>query len=135
MKNTTSAFIMGVVFAWGLGISQMTKPPKIIGFLNVLGDWDPTLLVVLLAAVGVYYLGYHYIIPEETRVDIEAHLEGKEQLGPLVIFGAAIFGLGWGMIGLCPGPAITDLLSFRQDIFMFVIGMLMGVYSAKSYAQ
>lgn len=133
MKKTTSAAFMGVVFAWGLGIAQMTKPPKILGFLNLAGDWDPTLLFVLIAAAGVYYIGYKYIIPNSTRNAIITRLAGKEELTPLVIGGAVIFGLGWGMIGLCPGPAITDLLSFRQDILIFVVGMLLGVYTAKAY--
>jgi hypothetical protein len=133
MKKTTSAAFMGVVFAWGLGISQMTRPPKILGFLNLAGEWDPSLLLVLIAAAGIYYLGYTFIITKPVRTAIAAKLVGKEQLTPLVLVGAVIFGFGWGLIGLCPGPAITDLLAFRHDILIFVVGMLLGIYTAKAY--
>lgn len=133
MKPTTSAFLMGVVFAWGLAIAELTRPPKVLGFLNLAGNWDPTVLVALVTAALVYYLGYTYIIPKSTRTALAAKLVGKEALTPLVIGGAVLFGLGWGLIGLCPGAAITDLLSLRYDVGIFVVGMVLGVYSAKAY--
>lgn len=133
MKSTTSAFLMGVLFAGGLGISQMTRPPKVLGFLDVLGDWDPTLLVVLAAATGTYFLGYRFLIPASIKQGVEACLAGKEEMNLKVLAGAAVFGIGWGMVGLCPGPAITDLFSMKHEIFIFVVGMILGVYATKAY--
>jgi len=127
------AYLCGVVFALGLGISQMTRPPKILGFLNILGDWDPTLLVVFATATGVYLICYKWVLGSEVTQPLEDYLKGKEKLKPRVIFGSIIFGLGWGTAGLCPGPAVTDLVTAQFPIILFVAGMLLGMYSVKKF--
>lgn len=111
----------------------MTRPPKILGFLDVLGDWDPTLLVVLAAAIAVYGIGYFFVLPRAQRDEFELSLKGKEKVQLYPLIGAAIFGIGWGMVGLCPGPALVDLVSAKGTVALFVVGMVLGTYAMKSY--
>jgi uncharacterized protein len=123
-----ASFACGLVFGFGLLISGMTQPAKILGFLDVLGRWDPTLLFVMVGALAVTALGYalarrrprpvlaaHSLWP--TRTDIDR---------PLVI-GSALFGTGWGLSGLCPGPALENLASLSPRLIVFVVAMGVGM--------
>lgn len=124
-------FIWGVIFSLGLGISEMTRPPKILGFLNFFGDWDPSLLIVFAVATLTYLLGYKFFIGKSIKEPLEDYLRGKEKIEFPVFAGSAIFGIGWGLLGLCPGPAVVNLVSGHLMIFLFVIGMLVGMQVAK----
>jgi uncharacterized membrane protein YedE/YeeE len=117
----------GLVFGAGLAISGMTNPAKVIGFLDLFGDWDPTLTLVMAGAVAVSTVGFawarrlerpwfgeHFAFP--TRRDIDANLVG----------GSVLFGLGWGLTGLCPGPAIANLSRGSFEIVLFVAAMAAG---------
>ena len=128
MKNLVS-FICGIVFALGLGISGMTLPSKVIGFLDFAGAWDASLAFVMVGGIGVFFAAYQlsrqmgapllaaeFAIPK--RTDLDARL----------ILGAAIFGAGWGLGGFCPGPAITSLASGAPPVFVFVAAMAAGIY-------
>jgi len=123
-----ASFTCGLVFGLGLLISGMTQPAKVLGFLDVLGRWDPTLLFVMAGALAVTALGYAFarrrpkpeFAPQRlwpTRTDIDR---------PLVI-GAAMFGIGWGLSGLCPGPALANLASLSPRLVVFVIAMGVGM--------
>ncbi|HJU27805.1 MAG TPA: DUF6691 family protein [Candidatus Binataceae bacterium] len=129
MKAHLVSFASGVVFALGLGISGMTRPIKVIGFLDFAGNWDPSLGLVMVSALAVYFVAYRmtrsqsapllaakFSVPE--RKDIDRNL----------IAGAAIFGAGWGLGGFCPGPAITSLASGAAPVAVFVIAMAAGMY-------
>lgn len=133
MHRYLSAFLCGTLFALGLGISQMTRPPKILGFLNVAGDWDPTLLVVMAAATMTYFIGYHFLMDQQIKACYEAKIAKGEVIKARTLIGAAIFGLGWGLIGLCPGPAVTDLISGKLGVIVFVTAMLAGMYPVKYF--
>jgi uncharacterized membrane protein YedE/YeeE len=122
------ALLCGLVFGSGLALSGMTNPAKVLGFLDVAGRWDPTLAFVMAAALAVAapgfalarrrarpWLGESFAIP--TRRDVDA---------PLAI-GAALFGIGWGLVGLCPGPALADLARGSPPVFVFVAAMAAGV--------
>jgi uncharacterized protein len=122
-----ASFACGLVFGFGLLISGMTQPVKILGFLDVLGRWDPTLLFVMVGALAVTALGYAFarrrpkpILAARslwpTRTDIDR---------PLVI-GSVLFGVGWGLSGLCPGPALENLASLSPRLIVFVIAMGAG---------
>ncbi len=130
MKSLLVSFASGCVFALGLGISGMTRPIKVIGFLDFAGNWDASLAFVMIGAIGVYFtvnrltrrrpapiLAEKFSLP--TRTEIDRNL----------IVGAAIFGAGWGLGGFCPGPAITSLASGAAPVAVFVITMAMGIYS------
>jgi uncharacterized membrane protein YedE/YeeE len=132
MSAVASAFGIGVLFGLGLAVSQMMNPAKVIGFLDVAGSWDPTLAVVMAGALAVAvpafalakrrsaaWLGDAMRLP--TRRDIDARLIG----------GAAIFGIGWGIAGFCPGPALAALGTGDASVFLFVAAMIAGMLSAR----
>lgn len=115
-----SAFGAGLVFGIGLWVSGMANPRKVLDFLDVAGNWDPSLLVVMAGAVAVTAVAFRPLIRrrgpafEKTKLDL-----------PLVI-GAAIFGVGWGIGGYCPGPALTALSNPSEEILVFVSAMVAG---------
>jgi uncharacterized protein len=106
------AFLAGALFAIGLGISGMTKPSKVVGFLDLAGAWDPSLMLVMAGAVGVHFTLRRFIVRREaplwnTKFDVPTwrHIDGR------LVLGAAIFGVGWGLGGFCPGPGIVAAAS------------------------
>jgi uncharacterized protein len=123
-----ASFACGLVFGWGLLISGMTQPAKVLGFLDILGPWDPTLVFVMAGAVAVTGIGYALgrrrpkpVLAAEslwpTRRDIDR---------PLVI-GSVLFGAGWGLVGLCPGPAVANLATLSPGVIAFVLAMAVGM--------
>jgi uncharacterized membrane protein YedE/YeeE len=131
VKRLVVAYVCGLLFAVGLGISGMTHPSKVMAFLDVTGDWDPSLALVMGSGVlvnfvffrmatrrGAPFLAPSFSLPAKTAVD--ASLVG----------GAALFGVGWGLGGFCPGPAIVSVVTGATPVVAFVVAMLlaMGVY-------
>ena len=114
------AFGAGVVFAIGLWLSGMADPRKVLNFLDITGTWDPSLLLVMGGAVAVTLLAFRPIIRKR-----KLSFDKKSVDAPLVA-GAAIFGLGWGIGGYCPGPALTALSSLSAEVFVFVAAMIAG---------
>ncbi len=136
MKNNLSALIVGFIFALGLGISGMTRPEKIIGFLDVFGNWDPSLMFVMLGAIIVHFITYRLIRRRKKPLLSPAwHISEKTKITPSLVIGAALFGMGWGLAGYCPGPAITSLASLQLRPALFVIAMLGGMYAFKGLDQ
>jgi uncharacterized membrane protein YedE/YeeE len=128
MKPLVVSFLAGLVFALGVGVAGMTQPTKVVGFLDVTGRWDPSLAFVMVGAIGVAGAVFRltrshaaplfaprFIVP--TRGDVDLRLIG----------GAALFGIGWGLGGLCPGPALTALASGAPSTLIFVVAMLAGM--------
>ena len=129
MKVALTSFVSGVVFALGLGISGMTRPIKVIGFLDFFGNWDASLAFVMLGAIGVYFVAYR--LSRTMRSPILApgfSTPTRTDLDPRLIVGAALFGAGWGLSGFCPGPAITSLASGAAPVVVFVASMAAGIY-------
>ncbi|MBX3018922.1 MAG: YeeE/YedE family protein [Bdellovibrionaceae bacterium] len=128
MKNNVGAFIVGLLFALGLGISGMTDPQKVLGFLDLFGAWDPSLAFVMLGAVGLHLISYRLIRRRQTPLfSAQWEVPPNSPLTPSLIAGAVIFGVGWGLAGYCPGPGITALASFELRPFVFVAGMILGM--------
>ncbi|MDR3476797.1 MAG: YeeE/YedE thiosulfate transporter family protein [Gammaproteobacteria bacterium] len=134
MYNIT-ALLCGILFGCGLTISNMIDANKILNFLDITGNWDPSLALVMLSAVIVTWIGYKFVIKQNRPKLITAFvLPTKKNIDAKLIFGAALFGIGWGLAGYCPGPAITALGLKLTDAFYFFIGMissilLLGVFS------
>ncbi len=129
MKSALISFLSGVVFALGLGISGMTRPIKVIGFLDFLGAWDASLAFVMLGAIAVYFVAHR--ISRTMRSPIlaaEFSIPRRADIDARLIVGAALFGAGWGLGGFCPGPAITSLASGAAPVAVFVAAMAAGVY-------
>lgn len=128
MRNAFPGLVVGVIFGAGLALSDMTNPARVLAFLDVAGAWDPTLMLVMGAALvpsAIAYLvrrrmtrpllGGRFAIPEGRKLD-----------RPLLI-GAALFGMGWGLVGFCPGPAIAGLVLGAWQPWLFVAAMLAGM--------
>lgn len=117
-------FLSGLLFALGLGISSMTQPHIVRGFLDIFGNWDPRLLGVMAGAIAVHAVVYRLIKNRQSPVlENTFQLPTRKDIDGRLITGAVIFGLGWGWAGICPGPGLVALLS--GDIrFMLFIGAL-----------
>jgi uncharacterized membrane protein YedE/YeeE len=125
-RNVVS-FFAGLLFAVGLGISGMTQPQKVIGFLNV-SVWDPSLLFVMLGAIGVHIISYPLVRRRPTPLlDSKWHVPTRKDVTARLILGAAIFGIGWGLGGFCPGPGVTSLASGDLRSLVFVVAMIAGM--------
>jgi uncharacterized membrane protein YedE/YeeE len=119
-----SAFGAGLVFGIGLWLSGMANPRKVLDFLDVAGNWDPSLLLVMGSAVAVTAIAFRPLLKKKP-IDFKSRVDA-----PLVI-GAALFGIGWGIGGYCPGPALTALSNLSAQVFIFVAAMIAGGLFAK----
>jgi uncharacterized membrane protein YedE/YeeE len=129
MKALLTSFLSGMVFAIGLGISGMTRPVKVIGFLDFFGEWDASLALVMLGAIAVYFVANRLSTKMPSPLlSPDFSLPKRSDLDTKLIIGAAIFGAGWGLGGFCPGPALTSLASGALPVFIFVVAMGIGMY-------
>ncbi len=127
-RQLVAAFGCGSLFAIGLSVSGMTNPSKVLGFLDFFGRWDPTLAFVMMAAVATHAVLYQMITRRSAPVFAAAFSIPKQRGidGPLVL-GSALFGVGWGLSGFCPGPVVTSLASGGQSALSFTLGMVAGM--------
>jgi uncharacterized protein len=122
------AFIAGSLFSLGLIISQMVNPAKVKGFLNVFGNWDPTLAFVMIGALIVASIGFKLIkAKQKPLLANEFSLPTNQLIDKPLIIGAVLFGLGWGISGLCPGPALVATATFEAHSLMFFAAMIVGM--------
>jgi uncharacterized membrane protein YedE/YeeE len=122
--------VAGGLFGSGLAISGMTDPARVIGFLDVFGAWDPALAVVMAGAVGVYGLGMLVL----RRFDgLKLPSAALSLIDRRLVIGAAIFGVGWGLGGFCPGPALANLGALRVEALLFVPAMAIGMLLAQRF--
>jgi uncharacterized protein len=132
MPMLLAALVSGLIFGSGLALSGMTQPTKVLGFLDVLGlasgTWDPTLAFVMIGALAVAAPGYLLARRRERPLFAEiAAWPKKRDIDRPLVAGAVLFGLGWGLVGLCPGPAIADLATLSSRIVAFVVAMAAGM--------
>lgn len=125
-------FLAGAVFGTGLAISGMTDPGRVIGFLDVFGAWDPALLFVLAGAVGVYGLGM-LILRRFQNQYLKLPATPSSPIDRKLVTGAAIFGVGWGLGGFCPGPSLANLGALRIEALVFVPAMAIGMFLAQRF--
>ncbi len=128
MQPQLLAFASGVLFSIGLGISGMVQPAKVIGFLDVAGAWDPTLAFVMASSVGVYLLVHQTV--RKWRRPLLARtfaLPQRSDIDLRLVGGATLDGIGWGLGGYCPGPALTSLVSGAPFALAFVASMIVGM--------
>lgn len=121
--------LCGILFGCGLTISNMVNPNKILNFLDITGNWDPSLAFLMLSAVIVTWLGYHFVKQlDHPKFAEKFFISEKKSLDARLIFGSALFGIGWGLAGYCPGPAITALGLGIMDAVYFVLGMIASIF-------
>jgi uncharacterized membrane protein YedE/YeeE len=118
-----NAFGAGVLFGIGLWLSGMANPRKVLDFLDVSGQWDPSLLLVMAGAVMVTLVGFR---PLKNKITVD-----KTAIDAPLLIGAALFGAGWGIAGYCPGPAVTALTNMTAEVVVFVAAMVVGGICAK----
>ena len=125
------AFGSGALFGVGLLVSGMTQPAKVIGFLDVFGAWDPSLAFVMLGAIAVHFVAYRLIRRRASPLLAEKWvLPTRRDIDFKLVAGAAVFGLGWGLAGYCPGPAVVSLASGAPGVVVFTAAMLAGMLAA-----
>ena len=130
--NKLVSLISGIVFGIGLVISEMINPEKVLGFLDVFGNWDPSLAFVMIGALIVSSPLFHIIKKKEKPIFAENfNYSNNKSINNKLILGSAIFGAGWGLIGLCPGPAISSIALSDIHSITFVIAMFSGFYLVK----
>lgn len=127
MKNLF-AFAIGLLFGIGLLVSGMNLPYKVLGFLDLFGRWDPSLAFVMGGALAVSALGFAVArTPGRSLLGEPLHISSKTRIDPRLLAGAAIFGAGWGLSGVCPGPAIVNLGFMTQPALIFFAAMIVGM--------
>ena len=126
-----ASLLCGFVFGLGLLVSGMVQPAKVLGFLDVFGipsgAWDPSLAVVMAAALAVSTVGYALLRPRRPIFDAQAHWPNQTAVDRPLIAGSLMFGIGWGLVGLCPGPAIENLATLSPPVIVFVVAMAVGM--------
>ena len=128
-KNSFSALLVGVLFAIGLSVAGMTQPQKILGFLDVFGAWDPSLMFAMVGAIGLH-AAYIFLLKPKFKQPVLAvayQIPVKNQLTASLFLGSALFGIGWALGGYCPGPAIVSLAKLSLSPVLFVASMLAGM--------
>ncbi len=127
----------GILFGFGLAFSGMMQPEKVIGFLDITGQWDASLMLVMCGALAVFTPGYHFLIKKRDKAwngDV-INLPTKKSLDIELIIGALLFGAGWGLAGICPGPAIAMVALVGWPAVAFIVSMVVGMWLAGFWLQ
>ena len=127
MKNIMT-LLSGIVFGLGLIISGMTNPAKVIGFLDIAGVWDPSLMFVMIGGIAVAFVGFKFVKDKnQTMFDEPIHLPGTTHISKELVIGSLLFGAGWALAGFCPGPALVTMGAGYKEAFIFMIAMIVGI--------
>ena len=129
--NKLVALFCGTIFGIGLVISQMINPAKVLGFLNVFGKWDPSLAFVMIGALIISSPLFHLFKNKEKPIfSTSFSISENKEIDKRLIFGSIVFGAGWGLAGLCPGPAVSSIALLNISSATFVFSMFIGFYIA-----
>ena len=127
-----SSYVIGLIFGIGISISGMANPAKVLNFFDVAGNWDPSLIFVMGGALVVTFVGYRLVLRRTTpMLDAKFHLPENRHLDARLLGGAAVFGIGWGIAGFCPGGALPALGTGRFEVIAFVAALIAGIFAAK----
>jgi len=128
VRAIVGAFVSGALFGLGLTVSRMIDPAKVLGFLDVAGNWDASLALVMTGALLVMAPAYRIARGRRTPLAAETfHIPERRTIDAPLVLGAIVFGAGWGLVGLCPGPAVSGLALGRHEVLVFVLAMLAGM--------
>jgi len=135
MRTAINALV-GLIFGLGLLISGMANPAKVLNFLDLAGTFDPSLIFVMLGAIVVTFLGYRLVFKRPRPILVKGFsLPTSKDVDARVVLGPAVFGMGWGLSGFCPGPATTSLSLLAKGTLVFVPAMLIGIMLARLILQ
>lgn len=136
MINIIIALLCGTIFGLGLSLSQMVDPNKVLAFLDISGNWDPSLAFVMMGALAVALPAFRFIQKRRQPVFGDGfHVTHKTAIDKPLLSGAAIFGIGWGMSGYCPGPAVTSLGFGSLEGLIMVAGIYAGFFAERFFAN
>ncbi len=128
MRSLVFPFVSGGLFGTGLLVAGMTRPERVTGFLDVFGTWNPTLAFVMVGAIGIHALALRLVLRKESPLFGEKfHLPTRKDVDVKLVLGSAIFGLGWGLGGYCPGPGLVSAAGLSLPAVVFVLAMLVGM--------
>lgn len=123
-----AALLCGALFGLGLVVSDMANPARVLAFLDITGNWDPSLAYVMVGALVPSTLAYLWVRRRGTPVlDSELHIPPSGRIDRRLVIGAALFGIGWGLVGICPGPAIALVTTAQPPVLLFIAAMLAGM--------
>ena len=126
------SLVCGIIFGIGLTVSEMIDPAKVLGFLNIFGDWDPSLAFVMIGALIISSPFFHLFKNNKKPIFAKSfNYTNNKEINKKLIIGSSLFGAGWGLAGLCPGPAIASLALLNINSAAFVVAMFVGFYLAK----
>lgn len=135
MPRILGGLIAGVLFGAGLSISGMINPAKVVGFINIAGEWDPSLAFVMLGGVVVTAIGYRTVLRRSQPLfESSFTLPTRRDIDPSLLLGAGLFGIGWGLGGYCPGPALAGIGFGQPETIAFVVAMIAGMILARKTA-
>ncbi|WP_259781087.1 DUF6691 family protein [Aestuariispira ectoiniformans] len=127
-----TAYAIGLVFGLGISISGMANPAKVLNFFDIAGSWDPSLIFVMGGALVVTFIGYRLVLARSGPVQAETfQLPTKKDIDIPLVGGAAIFGIGWGIAGFCPGGSLPALGTGRMEVLIFVAALIAGIIAAR----
>lgn len=121
------ALFSGVLFSFGLVVSGMTNPAKVKNFLDVFGEWDSSLIFVMVGAVVFNFVSFRVLQARQPFCAPKHYLPTKSHLDKSLLIGSALFGVGWGLSGICPGPGLVNLVTGKMEAIVFVASMLVGM--------
>ena len=127
------ALLSGTLFGFGLMVSQMVDPAKVISFLDIFGHWDPSMALVMTGALVIFASGFWLLLRNKTHSYFGKAISicQSNELTPKLYIGSAIFGLGWGITGICPGPAIANVTGGDIKIYVFILVMIIGMKTSE----
>lgn len=127
------SYLIGLIFGIGISISGMANPAKVLNFFDIAGAWDPSLAFVMGGALVVTFVGYRFVLRRPAPVMAsDFQIPTRRDLDPRLIGGSALFGIGWGIAGFCPGGALPALGTGRSEVFVFVAALVAGILAAKT---
>ena len=148
MNDKVISLLCGVIFSLGLVVSGMTNPSKVIGFLSITHKWDASLIFVMGGAILIFAPFFYFLKNREvSTLGIEIELPAKQKVDKRLLIGSTLFGVGWGLVGLCPGPSISALTSpgisgdganignFDHIVIIFLLSMAIGMLVNKNFLQ
>ncbi len=136
MISILSALVAGLIFGLGLILSGMGNPAKVQNFLDFFGTWDPSLAFVMIGAIAVAFVAFMFAKRRKTALLGEPmQLPTSSAIDARLLIGSAMFGIGWGLAGFCPGPALMNLLTMHSEVVIFVAAMIVGMLLEQTWAR
>lgn len=136
MLSILSALVAGLIFGLGLMLSGMGNPAKVQNFLDFFGTWDPSLALVMVGAIAVGLVAFSWAKRRKTALLGEPmQLPTSTKIDTRLLLGSAMFGIGWGLSGFCPGPALMNLLTMHKEVLIFVVSMIVGMLLQQTWAR